>query len=284
MAVRVVTDSTADIPQDLVKELDISVVPLTVQFGDKSFQDGVDITPDQFFQWLTESSQLPTTSQPSPGAFLDVYRGLLEAEHQVVSIHISDNLSGTLNSARQAKEQLGDVPLEIIDSRQAAISLGLVVIATARAAKDGASYEETQAVAKRVLGQVQLFALLDTLEYLRKGGRVGKVRGFIGTLLHVRPIITVIDGIVQSVISVRSRDQGIRYMLTLAEERAPLLQAAVFHSTTPDQADELAEQVRPLVSDGNVIIGRVGPVIGTHVGPGTVGVVFQSEKSREPDS
>ena len=284
MTVRIVTDSTADIPQDLVKELDITVVPLTVQFGDKSFLDGVDISPDQFFQLLIESPKLPTTSQPSPGAFVDIYRGLLEAEHQVVSIHISDNLSGTLNSARQAKDQLGDVPLEIIDSRQAAISLGLVVIAAARAVKDGASYEETQAVAKRALGQVQLFALLDTLEYLRKGGRVGKVRGFIGTLLHVRPIITVTDGIVQSVISVRSRAQGIRYMLTLAEERSPLLQAAVFHSTTPDEAVGLAEQVRPLVSDGNVIIGQVGPVIGTHVGPGTIGVVIQSEKSGDPES
>ena len=284
MAVRVVTDSTSDIPPELAKELDISVVPLTVQFGDKSFLDGVDITPDQFFQWLTESPQLPTTSQPSPGAFLDVYRGLLEAEHQVVSIHISDNLSGTLNSARQAKEQLGDAPVEIVDSRQAAISLGLVVIATARAAKNGASYEETQAVARQALGQVQLFALLETLEYLRKGGRIGKVRGFIGTLLHVRPIITVTDGIVHSVISVRSRAQGIRYMLTLAEERSPLLQAAVFYSTTPDEAEELAEQVRPMVSDGNVIIGRVGPVIGTHVGPGTVGVVLQSEKLKEPES
>jgi DegV family protein with EDD domain len=284
MAVRVVTDSTADIPQDLVKELGISVVPLTVQFGDKSFLDGVEITPDQFFQWLIESPQLPTTSQPSPGAFLDVYRGLLEAEHQVVSIHISDKLSGTLNSVRQAKEQLGDVPLEVIDSRQAAISLGLVVIAAARAAKDGASYEETQSVARQALGQVQLFALLDTLEFLRKGGRIGKVRGFIGALLHVRPIITVTDGEVQSVISVRSRDQGIRYMLTLVEERSPLIQAAVFHSTTPDEAEEVAGQLRPMVSDGNVIIGRIGPVIGTHVGPGTVGVVIQSEKSGESES
>jgi len=284
MAVRVVTDSTADIPQDLVKELGISVVPLTVQFGDKSFLDRVEITPDQFFQWLIESPQLPTTSQPSPGAFLDVYRGLLEAEHQVVSIHISDKLSGTLNSVRQAKEQLGDVPLEIIDSRQAAISLGLVVIAAARAVKDGASYEETQSVARQALGQVQLFALLDTLEFLRKGGRIGKVRGFIGTLLHVRPIITVTDGVVQSVISVRSRDQGIRYMLTLAEERSPLIQAAVFHSTTPDEAEEVADQLRPMVSDGNVIIGRIGPVIGTHVGPGAVGVVIQSEKSGESES
>ena len=284
MAVRVVTDSTADIPQDLVKELGISVVPLTVQFGDKSFLDGVEITPDQFFQWLIESPQLPTTSQPSPGAFLDVYRGLLEAEHQVVSIHISDKLSGTLNSVRQAKEQLGDVPLEIIDSRQAAISLGLVVIAAARAVKDGASYEETQSVARQALGQVQLFALLDTLEFLRKGGRIGKVRGFIGTLLHVRPIITVTDGEVRSVISVRSRDQGIRYMLTLAEERFPLIQAAVFHSTTPDEAEEVADQLRPMVSDGNVIIGRIGPVIGTHVGPGTVGIVIQSEKSGESES
>ena len=284
MAVKVVTDSTADIPPDLAKELGISVVPLTVQFGENSFLDGVDISSNQFFKWLTESSRLPTTSQPSPGAFLDVYRGLLDAKHQVVSIHISDNLSGTLNSARQAKDQLGDVPVEIIDSRQASISLGLVAIATARAAKNGASYEEAQAVARKALGQVQLFALLDTLEYLRKGGRIGKVRGFIGTLLHVRPIITVTDGIVHSVISVRSRAQGIRYLLTLAEERSPLIQAAVFHSTTPDEAEELAEQVRPLLSEGDVIIGRVGPVIGTYVGPGTIGVVLQSEKKEDPEA
>lgn len=284
MAVRVVTDSTADIPQDLVKELGISVVPLTVLFGDKSYLDGVEITPDQFFQWLIESPQLPTTSQPSPGAFLDVYRDLLKAGHQVVSIHISDKLSGTLNSARQAKEELGDVPVGIIDSRQAAISLGLVVIAAARAVKEGASYEETQSVARQALGQVQLFALLDTLEFLRKGGRIGKVRGFIGSLLHVRPIITITDGVVQSMLSVRSRDQGIRYMLTHAEERSPLIQAAVFHSTTPDEAEEVADQLRPMVPDGNVIIGRIGPVIGTDVGPGTVGVVIQSEKSGESES
>ena len=148
-----------------------------------------------------------------------------------------------------------------------------------RAVKEGASYEEVLDVTRRSLDQVQLFGLLDTLEYLQKGGRIGKVQGFIGSLLHVRPIVTVKEGVVESVIKVRTRARGLQYMLGIAEERAPLQQAAVVHATTPQEADELAEKVRPLVSDGNVIRARFGPVLGTYVGPGTIGLVMQSEKT-----
>ncbi|MFH1140476.1 MAG: DegV family protein [Chloroflexota bacterium] len=279
MAVRIVTDSTADLPSDLVKKLAIIVIPCNLHFGQETFRDGVDMDADGFYQRLTSESQLPTTSQPSPGAFLEVYRGLADAGHQVVSIHVSGALSGTMNSALQAKEQLPGASVEVIDSRQVSLALGLAVTAAARAARDGASWEETVQVARRSLGQVQLFALLDTLEYLRRGGRVGKVRGFVGSLLRVRPLITVRDGIVQSATSVRSRAAGIQYMVTLAEEAAPLQQLAVMHSTTPQEADSLADRLRSLVPDGFVIQARIGPVIGTHVGPGAIGIAIQSGKS-----
>ena len=279
MAVRIVTDSTADLPTDLVRELDITVVPCNVHFGQETFLDGVELDADRFYERLATEAQLPTTSQPSPGAFLDVYRGLLEAGHQVVSIHLSSKLSATMDSALQAKGQLGDAPLEVVDSQQVSLALGLAVTAAARAVKDGASYEDALQVTHRALGQVQFFALLDTLEYLRRGGRIGKVRGFVGSLLRVRPMITAREGMVESLTNVRSRAQGIQHMLTIAEERTPLQQVAVMHSTTPQEADELAERVRSLVPGGNVIRARVGPVLGTHAGPGAIGIAVQSEKT-----
>ncbi|MDO8749988.1 MAG: DegV family protein [Dehalococcoidia bacterium] len=279
MAVRIVTDSTSDLPSSLVKELAITVIPCNLHFGQETFRDGVDMDADGFYQRLTSESQLPTTSQPSPGAFLEVYRGLAEAGHQVVSIHISGALSGTMNSALQAKEQLPGASVEIVDSRQVSLSLGLAVTAAARAAKDGASWEDTIQVTRRALEQVRFYALLDTLEYLRRGGRIGKVKGFVGSLLRVRPLITARDGIIESVTSVRSRAAGIQYMVTLAEERAPLQQLAVMHSTTPQEADSLADRLRSLVPGGSVIQARIGPVIGTHVGPGAIGIAIQSEKS-----
>jgi len=172
------TDSTADLSVDLAREMDIIVVPLSVQFGKNTFLDGAGMDSDQFFQRLTRGTRLPTTSQPSPGAFMETYRSLLEAGHQVVSIHISSNLSGTMNSALAAKDEMGNIPVEVVDSCPATMGLGLVATAAASAVKDGASYEETIQVTRRTLGQVQLFGLLDTLEYLKNGGRIGMVKGF----------------------------------------------------------------------------------------------------------
>lgn len=281
MAIRIVTDSTADLPAEVAEQLGITVVPLNVHFGEETFLDGVDIHHEEFFERLRAARQLPTTSQPSPGKFMEVYGSLAEAGDQIVSIHISDKLSGTLNSARQAKEQMEGTSIEIIDARQAALGTGLVAMAAAKAVQQGASYETVLEEANSAVEQVQLFGLLDTLEYLRKGGRIGMVRGFIGTLLKVRPIITVLDGVVQSATSVRSRAYGTQYMVTLAEERAPLKQAAVMHSSTDEEAEALAERIRPLVADGQVLQGRIGPVVGTHAGPGVIGIVIQSDKTPE---
>ncbi|MBI4338650.1 MAG: DegV family protein [Chloroflexi bacterium] len=278
MAVKIVTDSTSDIPQEVARELDITVVPLNVRFGQESFLDGVEISSEVFFQRLAAAESLPATSQPSPGVFLEVYQRLLSQGHQVVSIHISEHLSGTLNSARQAKEEMGDAAVEIIDSLQASMGLGLVVTAAAQAVRGGASYQEAVQAARGAMGEVQVFAVLDTLEYLQKGGRVGKVRALVGSLLRMRPIITVREGIVHSLSIARSRAQGVQYLITVAEERAPLKQAAVVFSTTSQEADELVERLRPLVTGGRVMRARFGPVLGTYVGPGSWGMALQSEK------
>ncbi len=279
MSVKIVTDSTADLPTDVVKALGITVVPLTVRFGQESFLDGVELSSEAFFQRLAASKALPTTSQPSPGVFLETYRKLLDAGPQVVSVHISEKLSGTLNSARQAKDQLPGSAIETLDSQQATLGLGLVVMAAAKAVQQGASLVEAVAVAREAVGQVQVFGILETLEYLQKGGRIGKVRALVGSLLKVRPMITVREGVPHSLGLARSRNQAMQYLLTVARERAPLKQAAVVYSTTPQEAEQLADQVQQYVQNGKVLMARFGPVLGTYVGPGAWGLVVQSEKT-----
>ncbi|MBI4198998.1 MAG: DegV family protein [Chloroflexi bacterium] len=276
MAVKIVTDSTADLPSDVAHQLGITVVPLNVHFGDETFRDGVDLDAGEFFRRLPKAPRVPTTSQPSPGAFLEVYRPLLEAGHQVVSIHISSKLSGTVNSALQARAHLEGASVEVVDSLQVTASLALVVVAAARAVQAGASYQEAIGAAHRARERVHLLAYLDTLEYLKKGGRIGKVQAVVGTLLRVRPVVTVHEGIVHSATKVRSRAQGIEYMVSVARDRAPLEQAMVIYSTEPDDARALAERLGSLVEGGNVIVGRVGPVLGTYTGPGAFGIAVQA--------
>ena len=277
MAVKIVTDSTADLPQQLTRELDITVVPLNVHFGEESFQDGVDLDSDTFFQRLTTEARLPTTSQPSVGAFMDIYRGLLEAGHQVVSIHISAKLSGTMNSAQQAQEQLDAGPrLAVVDTQQVGLALGVVATAVAQAVKDGASYEETVALASDISKRVRLFVLLETLEYLQRGGRIGRAQAFLGSLLHIRPILTVYEGEVHPLERVRARQRGLERLCQLAAECGSLQQVGICHSTTPEDALALEEQMRPTLAGGRLIQARFGPVLGTHVGPGAIAVTVQA--------
>ena len=277
MAVKIVTDSTGDLPAEVVQELDITVVPLNVHFGEESFQDGVDLDSDGFFERLTTEASLPTTSQPSVGAFLETYRGLLEAGHEVVSVHISAKLSGTMNSALQAREQLDAGPrLTVVDSQQVGLALGIVATAAAQAVKDGASYEETVELTPRVSERVRLFVLLETLEYLQRGGRIGRAQAFLGSLLHIRPILTVLEGEVHPLERVRARKRGLERLCQLAAECGPLQQVGICHSTTPEDALALEEQVRPTLARGRLIQARFGPVLGTHVGPGAIAVTVQA--------
>ena len=195
MAIKVVTDSTADLPADVAKDLDITVVPLNVHFGEETFKDGVDMHPEEFFDRLVNEPILPKTSQPSVGMFLDTYRSLLEEGHDVVSIHVSSKLSGTVNSANQAHEQSGaGERIVVVDSFQVGIALGNVVTAVAEVVRGGASKTEAVDAAYRFKDQVNVYLLVETLEYLQKGGRLGKAQAFLGSLLQVRPILSVKDG------------------------------------------------------------------------------------------
>lgn len=276
MAIKIVTDSTADLPPEVAREWDICVVPLNVHFGEKTYKDGVTISADEFYQKLAVADKLPTTSQPSVGEFLDVYRNLLDQGHQVLSVHISAKLSGTLNSAYQARDALlGKGRIEIVDSLQASMSLGLIVLEAARVVKDGATMDEALERVQRAVAEIREFFMVDTLEYLEKGGRIGRAQAFLGGLLRIKPILAVKDGEVHPVDRQRTRERGIQRLIELAEACAPVKEVAVGHTTTPQDAEKLRQRLQHLTPNKNILLCRAGPVIGAHAGPGTLAVALR---------
>lgn len=274
MSIRIVTDSTADLPADLAQELNISIVPSNVVIDDVNYRDGIDLTPEEFYRRLIAGPRLPTTSQPSVGAFQAVYQGLLEQGHEIVSLHVSGKLSGTVNSATQAKAALGDPSIAVIDSHLASIALALVVVKAAQAARQSDSYQEVAEQARRDLGQTGVFFFVDTLEYLQKGGRIGKAQAFVGSLLHVKPILTLQEGEVHPLERQRNRERAMRRIVELTGERGPVQQLAVAYSTEPTWAEDLRGRLSGLLPAEQIITSRFGPAIGTYVGPGALGLAY----------
>ncbi|MFQ5860834.1 MAG: DegV family protein [Dehalococcoidia bacterium] len=280
MAVQVVTDSTADLPPEEVRRWGIIVVPLNIHFDTEVYRDGLDITPDAFYQRLVSSPRLPTTSQPSAGDFLEVYQRLLAEGYEVVSIHISSKLSGTLNSALAARQQIGpDCPVEIMDALQASVGLGLAALAAARAVQAGASRKETVEEVNRALPYIHFFGLLDTLEYLQKGGRIGKAQAFLGALLKIKPLLAIRDGEVHPLERVRTREKALARMVAVVRELAPVQELAVCYTTAPQEAEELRQRLSDLLPAEQILMSRIGPVVGTHCGPGAVGVGVRSARA-----
>lgn len=271
MTVRIVTDSTADLPPSVSSDLNIEVVPLKIHWENTTYLDGVDLHPEEFFEKLASAVSLPTTSQPTPGEFESVYRGLSEAEG-IVSIHVSGKLSGTIQSAELAQREVRNGPdIVIVDSLTASLGLGLVAIAAAEAARDGASLSEVAALARSLVPRLHLVFLVDTLKYLEKGGRIGKAQAFLGTLLSVKPILTVRDGEVHPLERVRTMRRAMeRFNDLLASFPNPERQA-VMHATSPTEAEELARRLKPRSPNRDVLISRIGPVVGTYLGPGAIG-------------
>ena len=279
MAVRIVTDSASDLSPELAGELDISVVPANVIIDDVNYRDGVDLTPDDFYRRLVSSQRLPTTSQPAVGAFQPVYQELLNQGHEIVSIHVSGKLSGTVNSAAQAKSIFGDsAAIEIIDSARASISLTLVVVAAAQLARQAASFREVAEQVRRDLELTSSFFSLDTLEYLQKGGRVGKAQAFVGSLLSVKPILTLKDGEVHPLERPRNQERAMRRMVELIREQGPAQQLGVIYSTEPERAADLRSRLSNLQPADQIITCRFGPALGTYVGPGAVGVAVTTAR------
>jgi DegV family protein with EDD domain len=273
MAIKIVTDSVSDLPPSVVQANDITVVPLYVAIGSETYKDGVDMDADRFYSLLQELPQLPTTSQPSAADFEEVYRPLVDEGHQVVSVHISSKLSGTVNSALQAKESMGEeAQIEIVDSELAGGALGLLALNAARWAKEMSDYGELAQRVRQSIPKNLAFVVIDTLKYLEKGGRIGKAQAFLGGVLQFKPILSVRDGEVHPVERPRTRRRALARIVELVRGMAPISQMHISHSTGPDDAHAIREQLADLVEPEHIIESRFGPVLGTHLGPNTIGV------------
>jgi DegV family protein with EDD domain len=268
MTVKIVTDSSADLPDELVKALGITVVPLYVRFGDEVYRDRVDMSEDEFYERLQHDPVHPNTTQPTPQDFVEVYQKLAQGVDGIVSIHLSAKLSGTCSSALQAKGTVAnECPVEVVDSETLSMALGLIVIAAAKAAKDGKSLDEVEAVARQTMPKIRLLALLDTLKYLLLGGRIGKAKALLGSILNVKPILTLKDGEVVPAAQVRTRTKGLEKLFEFVQGARDIQELTVVHSTTPDEARALAERLGSVFDKEKIIISRLGPVLGVHIGP-----------------
>ncbi len=271
MAVRIVTDSTADLPDQLLQELGITVVPVYVRFGDKVYRDRVDISEDEFYERLTHDPIHPNTTQPTPQDFADVYQKLSQKAEGIISIHVSSKLSGTCNSALMAKDMLKTkCPIEVVDSETLSMCLGLIVIVAATAAKAGRSLDKVVEEAKQTIPKIHLFALLDTLKYLAKGGRIGKVKALLGSVLSVKPILTVKDGELVPAGQVRTRAKGIDKLFDFVKKTTNIQDLAIVYNTTPDEALALSGRMGSIFPQERIRLARLGPGLGVHGGPGTL--------------
>jgi DegV family protein with EDD domain len=280
--VAVVTDSTAYIPKSLSQGLPIHVVPLQVVWGGETYRDGVDIQPLEFYTRLKTAKVMPTTSQPSPEAFRQVYATLLEEGYDIVSIHISAKLSGTLDSAIQARAMLKSERIEVVDSKVTAMALGYHVLSVARAAAQGATFEECKALAHQAVNHTGAVFVVSTLEFLHRGGRIGGAAAFLGTALNLKPLLELRDGRVEAVERIRTLRKAVDRLLDLLDERVgerSPLRLACLHANAPQEAEELMERVRqryPQERLAELVLAEVSPVIGTHTGPGTVGIAYMA--------
>ena len=278
MVVKVVTDSVADIPPDVVKDLDISIIPVLLNFGKETLRDGIDITTDHFYERLASSKALPTTAVPSLDIFARTYAKLGEKADEVLVIMLSSKLSGIYNAALQSASLVEDKPkVTVIDSGTAVMSEGFLVIRAAKAAKEGASCEILKIV-KREISRVEMRAAFDTLEYLQKGGRIGKAAAIMGSLLKIHPIITLKNGVVEPAGRARSRAKAIDQLFDFAASYKHLEEVAVEDAACPDDGAYLVERLGKIFPKDKIYRSRTTPVIGVHTGPGLLLVAVLGDK------
>jgi DegV family protein with EDD domain len=273
--VKIVTDSSSYPQPEVVAKHDIRVVPLKVAFGSEVFSEGVDITNEEFYQRLAKDGKLPTTSQPSVADFIRVYRELTKQGHPILSIHISSKLSGTCASALAAKNALPQAQIEIIDSLT--IAMGMLIPTAAEAAERGEMLSQIAASIKKLNKRIKVVGAFDTLEYLWKGGRIGAARALVGTLLKIKPVLTQESGEVKVLNKARTRTQAIEHILGFVEKEVrgnAFLHGWVAHSHVPEAGRALEKELRENFNWVELRFLEMGPVLGTHMGPGLVGVSF----------
>lgn len=280
--VGIVTDSSCDLPADTATRLGIEIVPLSIRFGDEELVDREELSTDEFWARCAASAELPSTAAPSPGRFATAYRRLAERGcREIVTINLSAALSATMRSAELGAAEVADdgIAVEVIDSRTVSLGLGTIVIAAAEAARDGlpgggtADAAGIAAYVGDLIGRTRVYGALDTLDNLKKGGRIGGAKALLATALSIKPLIEVRDGVVEQSGKQRTRTKALRFLVDAVAQRGGQLDhLAVLHANCSD-VDAFVEQLRPHAS-GDIVVGQIGPVVGAHAGPGTIGVAF----------
>ena len=278
--VKIVTDSTAYLLPETIARYDIRVVPLKVAFGTEVYSEGVDITNEEFYRRLAKSSALPTTSQPSVSDFTRVYTELASLGHPILSIHISGKLSGTINSALAARDAFPEAQIEVVD--WLSMGMGLLVVAAARAAEEGQGLPQIKAKIKQLAPCISIFAMVDTLKYAWRGGRIGRGKALLGSLLSIKPILALENAEAKPLARARSRAKGVEYMLKLLGKRVgtstSIHHGAVIHSCVFEEALALEREVQARFNCPELDVVEVGPVFGTHTGPGALGLAFYTDE------
>ncbi len=269
MTVKIVTDSVADLPPQVVEELGITVIPLNVRFGTEVYRDGIDLTAEQFYHKLQHSKDLPVTSVPTPASFAEAYDKLAEETDEILVIIVSAKLSATYEVALQSIGLMKrKCRVEVIDSLSATMAEGFIVMKAAQAANAGASLDEVIDVARKTIPRVGFLAAFDTLEYLRRGGRIGRAQVFLTSVLKINPLITLKDGLVEPAGKTRSRAKAIDRLYDFATGYSYIEEMAVEDTACPDEADELAQRLSSKFPREHIYRSKMTPVIGTHTGPG----------------
>ncbi|MDD2430624.1 MAG: DegV family protein [Bacillota bacterium] len=276
----IVIDSTADLPKSIREELDLHIVPLNVHFGTEVFRDQVDLNSQSFYAKLKENkSMIPRTSQPSPAQFVDVYKQVASSDDQIISFHISNKASGTIQSALIAKSLLPEYNIEVIDSEGLSIHYGMQVIEMAKKAREGASVEEILKHRELVKKNIQVCFTVETLEYLHKNGRIGSASAFLGTVLSIKPILSIENGMVSGIEKIRGRKRALKRLVEYivektADSTGENLYLGIVQGDAMEEADALEAELRKVFPKvGSILRADMGPIIGAHAGPGTVGIV-----------
>lgn len=278
--VALVIDSTANLPEEFVEKYNIFVIPLIVNWAGESLYDGVDITPTAFYERLTKAKEMPSTSQPSAGEFVEIFTKAAETAESILCLTISSELSGTFASANAARAMLEDIPIEIVDTRSTVMAMGFMALKAAEAIENGADLAEAAQAARDLIPKVRILFVVDTLEFLHRGGRIGGASRLFGSVLSIKPVLTLDDGRIETLEKIRTKRKAIQYLIDYvvkdvagkAEVHAVMLNAVAL-----DDADAAAAKLQQRLNIENIPHSALSPVIGTHVGPGAIGIAYYAE-------
>ena len=276
--VAIVTDGACSLSPAQGEQLGVHVAPVYVNFENKTYQAGVDLEASEFYRLMHASKKLPTTAQPTAADFINLYTRLADEADEIVTVVISHHMSATLQSAEMAKEQFTKVPVHIIDSESVSLGFGMMAIAAARVAAQGQDAKAVIQLVEEIKRRINVIFTVDTLEYLHKGGRIGGATAFLGSALSIKPILYIKDGRIEPLEKQRTRKRSVARLLKIMEEKvgSDEVHVAILHGNIPDEAHELEQQIRGRFNCVELVTSEMGPVIGVHAGPGTLGLVFYS--------